>query len=134
MLLFLTMSMHDSFVHCRRRFSPVDLLDLLDPDMYPREELLERISSISAFKMPSSWSSSEGKFLPSAVRFQPGNIRAKLASGIPILMNSVNDNNASYVTSWTWGSRRYQLRRRKTKWQRLKRGLIRMKRKMLANT
>ena len=111
------------FVDCRQRYPPRSLFDLVDPESMSRQEILNRVASVSLFKAPSSWSmaglsscagsssplSSDGKVTWSSANFlsnrDSANVRAKLASGVPILMTTVEHSTLS--SSPTWGSRRH---------------------------
>mmetsp|Transcript_53743 Transcript_53743/g.61124 ORF Transcript_53743/g.61124 Transcript_53743/m.61124 type:complete len:514 (+) Transcript_53743:116-1657(+) len=98
------------------RMPPRSLLDLVDSNKYSRQELLQRISSISLFKAPASWSMTSGG-LPRSwkelndIEGTTYCVRSKLASGVPMLMNTVSD--SEIISRKTWGSRKY-LQRTKT--------------------
>eukprot|EP00536_Pseudo-nitzschia_multiseries_P012261 jgi/Psemu1/31520/gm1.31520_g len=96
---------------------PRSLLGLVDSDVYPRSDLLQRISSISLFKAPASWSMASGG-LPRSWKelneIEGTNycVRAKLASGVPMLMNTVSE--SAVIHRKSWGSRKYTQKRQKT--------------------
>jgi len=98
------------------RMPPRSLLDLVDSDTCSRSELLRRISSISLFKAPASWSMASGG-LPrswkelSQIEGTTYCVRAKLASGVPMLMNTVSE--STVINRKSWGSRKY-LQKKKT--------------------
>jgi hypothetical protein len=93
------------------------LLDLVDAKQYSRHDLLHRISSISMFKAPSSWSMASGRLsieetvVANFEAREPPYVRAKLASGVPMLMSTVAD--ARCLTSNEWGSRRFETKKKK---------------------
>jgi hypothetical protein len=95
---------------------PRSLLDLVDSDTHSRSELLRRISSISLFKAPASWSMASGG-LPRSwkelneIEGTTYCVRAKLASGVPMLMNTVSE--STVINRKSWGSRKY-LQKKKT--------------------
>lgn len=115
----------------RKRFPPRKLLDLVDADF---EELLLRVSSISAFRTPSAWRITSGKkwtlhrslsndsldSLASGARStQPAAemkisnqfIRAKLASGVPIVQKEIPDSHQLFRSVF-WGTYRYEILKR----------------------
>ena len=145
---------------CRKKTPPRALLDLVPAEMYSREELLHRVSSIAMFKAPSSWSMassapSSPRSYPqgagsesttnwivaggslvkggcedngSVVDFQPSFTRAKLASGIPMLIGTVE--HTSLLSQPTYGSRRYVLARKKKR----KKSIIQKWKRMILGT
>ncbi|MGK3738631.1 MAG: hypothetical protein ACI90V_005478, partial [Bacillariaceae sp.] len=100
----------------RNRMPPRSLLDLVDSDIHSRKELLQRISSISLFKAPASWNMASGG-LPRSwkelndIEGTTYCVRSKLASGVPMLMNTVSE--SAVITMKTWGSRKY-IQKKKT--------------------
>lgn len=106
----------------RNRIPPRSLLDLVDANQHSRSELLRRISSISLFKAPASWSMASGG-LPRSwkelneIEGTTYCVRAKLASGVPMLMNTVSESTVIHKKSW--GSQKY-LQKKKKKKQALK--------------
>mmetsp|Transcript_2540 Transcript_2540/g.6066 ORF Transcript_2540/g.6066 Transcript_2540/m.6066 type:complete len:537 (+) Transcript_2540:206-1816(+) len=122
-----------------KQFPPRKLLDLVDADF---EELLLRVSSISAFRTPSAWRITSGKkwtlhrTLSSDSLDSLGNapasstsssrqtaaemkisnqfIRAKLASGVPIVQKEIPDSHALFRSAF-WGTYRYEILKRKRK-------------------
>mmetsp|Transcript_2539 Transcript_2539/g.6061 ORF Transcript_2539/g.6061 Transcript_2539/m.6061 type:complete len:194 (+) Transcript_2539:1320-1901(+) len=134
-----TMSFFVSNTNHRKQFPPRKLLDLVDADF---EELLLRVSSISAFRTPSAWRITSGKkwtlhrTLSSDSLDSLGNapasstsssrqtaaemkisnqfIRAKLASGVPIVQKEIPDSHALFRSAF-WGTYRYEILKRKRK-------------------
>lgn len=96
------------------RMPPRCLLDLVDSSAYSRSELLRRVSSLSLFKAPASWSMASGG-LPRSwkelneIEGTTYCVRAKLASGVPMLMNTVSESTVIHRKSW--GSRKYLQRK-----------------------
>lgn len=96
---------------------PRSLLDLVDSDTHSRSELLRRISSISLFKAPASWSMASGG-LPRSwkelneIEGTTYCVRAKLASGVPMLMNTVSE--STVINRKSWGSRKYSQKKKKS--------------------
>ena len=85
---------------------PRSLVDLVDSSTYSRSELLRRLSSISLFKAPASWSMASGGVPRSLEELNEAYcVRAKLASGVPMLMNTVSESEVTDRKSW--GSRKY---------------------------
>eukprot|EP00535_Pseudo-nitzschia_heimii_P009348 CAMPEP_0197179046 /NCGR_PEP_ID=MMETSP1423-20130617/4121_1 /TAXON_ID=476441 /ORGANISM="Pseudo-nitzschia heimii, Strain UNC1101" /LENGTH=496 /DNA_ID=CAMNT_0042628895 /DNA_START=85 /DNA_END=1575 /DNA_ORIENTATION=- len=94
------------------RMPPRSLVDLVDSDVYSRAELLRRISSISLFKAPASWSMASGGVPRSLKELNESHcVRAKLASGVPILMNTVAQ--STVIERKSWGSQKH-LHKQKT--------------------
>ncbi|CAJ1931117.1 unnamed protein product [Cylindrotheca closterium] len=156
-------SRHDNTVHCRvpvqeiledalgilKRFPPRKLLDLVDADF---EELLLRVSSISAFRTPSAWRITSGKkwtlhrslsndsldSLTSAplssstrreMKISNQFIRAKLASGVPIVQKEIPDSHQLFRSVF-WGTYRYEILRRKRRRGKLRKFARRMIRRL----
>ncbi len=102
---------------------PRSLLDLVDATICSRSELLRMISSISFFKPPASWSMASG---PSPRSWKELNeidgttycVRAKLASGVPMLMNTVCE--STILNKNDWGSRKYCQKKKKRKPMKIK--------------
>ena len=100
------------------RMPPRSLLDLVDATTCSRSELLRMVSSISFFKPPASWSMAAG---PSPRSWKELNeidgttycVRAKLASGVPMLMNTVCE--STVLNKNDWGSRKYLQTKKKRK-------------------
>ncbi len=98
------------------RMPPRSLLDLVDSCEYSRSELLRRISSISLFKAPASWSMASGG-LPRSwkelndIEGTTYCVRAKLASGVPMLMNTVSQ--STVLNRKCWGSHKYLQKKKK---------------------
>eukprot|EP00537_Pseudo-nitzschia_pungens_P011722 CAMPEP_0172389478 /NCGR_PEP_ID=MMETSP1061-20121228/6358_1 /TAXON_ID=37318 /ORGANISM="Pseudo-nitzschia pungens, Strain cf. pungens" /LENGTH=521 /DNA_ID=CAMNT_0013119649 /DNA_START=12 /DNA_END=1577 /DNA_ORIENTATION=- len=109
------------------RMPPRSLLDLVDSNSYSRSELLRRISSISLFKAPASWSMASGG-LPrswkelSEIEGTTYCVRAKLASGVPMLMNTVSQ--STVIQRKSWGSRKYTQKRKTLKIKKLVRIIL----------
>mmetsp|Transcript_11805 Transcript_11805/g.33901 ORF Transcript_11805/g.33901 Transcript_11805/m.33901 type:complete len:357 (+) Transcript_11805:790-1860(+) len=109
------------------RIPPRSLLDLVDSNSYSRSELLRRISSISLFKAPASWSMASGG-LPrswkelSEIEGTTYCVRAKLASGVPMLMNTVSQ--STVIQRKSWGSRKYTQKRKTLKIKKLVRIIL----------
>ena len=97
---------------------PRSLLDLVDSDKHCRSELLRMISSISLFKAPASWSMASGG-LPKTwkelneIEGTAYCVRAKLASGVPMLMNTVGE--STVLKRKSWGSHKYLQKKKKKK-------------------
>jgi hypothetical protein len=89
-------------------------LELIDPNQYSKEELLERVSKISALKAPLSFNMTSGHTFvqmapPLSKQIFPN---SKLASGVVILQGEVS----SFLTKTkSWGSRRYLQKKKKRK-------------------
>ena len=107
---FLTKPFVTLYMLIRKQCPQRSLIDLVDSGMYPRQDLLRRISCISLFKAPASWNLAAGNlnstcdshgFLSERVF-----VRAKFASGVPLLMATVS--NSALTTSSTWGSRKHR--------------------------
>jgi len=99
------------------------LLDLVDFSKYPRTELLKIISSVSLFKAPASWNVASGGLPRSWKDLNERDetsycVRAKLASGVPMLMNAVSE--SAVITTNSWGSRKYLRKKATLKMRRLK--------------
>mmetsp|Transcript_14769 Transcript_14769/g.23872 ORF Transcript_14769/g.23872 Transcript_14769/m.23872 type:complete len:270 (-) Transcript_14769:201-1010(-) len=117
----------DDSIAIMKDFPPRSLLDLVDSQMYPRHELLQRVATISLFKAPASWSIASGglrKTGNTAKKFMDhlGNdsmiVRARLASGVPMLIST---STASAMTSSPqWGSRKHIVPKRRKKASKLK--------------
>ena len=89
---------------------PRSLVNLVDSQTYSRSELLRRISSISLFKAPASWSMASGGVPRSLKELNEIDgttycVRAKLASGVPMLMNTVSE--SAVLNRKSWGSCKY---------------------------
>jgi len=99
------------------KMPPRSLLDLVDSDTHSRSELLRMISSISLFKAPASWSMASGG-LPRSwkelneIEGTTYCVRAKLASGVPMLMNTVSE--STVINRKSWGSRKYSQKKKKS--------------------
>jgi hypothetical protein len=113
----------------RHKFPPRSLFNLVDPERCPRPQLLEHMSSVSMFKAPASWSmsalsSAQGSWSTDgdiSVEVKETNVRAKVASGVSILMRTVPQQSEE-MNNPTWGSRRHiQLKPKRSKWQKYKR-------------
>jgi hypothetical protein len=126
----------DDAITIMNRVPPRSLLDLVDPKLYKRPEVLQRASSISLFKAPASWTLMTGCFSSGAWTVTSTTdpmssdcvfVRAKLASGVPLLMKStISKSSLPCITSAlmlspSWGSQRYTKVRRKTIKARLRR-------------
>jgi len=101
-----------------KRIPPRDLLHLVDKEeLYSREDLLQRASSISMFKAVPSWSVAGGQLTGTlaatilAPSYSADAAHAKLASGVPILTDTVPM--ATILNNRNWGSRRYQIAKKK---------------------
>jgi hypothetical protein len=114
---------------CRHEFPPRSLFNLVDPKTCPRPQLLEHMSSVSMFKAPASWSmsalsSAQGSWSTDgdiSLEMKETNIRAKVASGVSILMRTVPKQSVE-MNNPTWGSRRHiQPKPKRSKWQKYKR-------------
>lgn len=109
------------------RIPPRSLLDIIDTKLYSRKDLLQRISSISLFKAPASWSMNSGG-LPRSwkelndVQGTMYCVRSKLASGVPMLMNTVSE--SPVISRRSWGSRKYSKRKKTLKMRKLIRVIL----------
>ena len=113
----------------RKEYPPRSLLDLVDSQMYNRQDLLQRVSSISLFKAPAYWNVASGGLGRLGISTNDGEtttclsndstfVRAKLASGVPILMATASD--SAMINAPTWGSRRYNQPKKRQKISKLK--------------
>jgi hypothetical protein len=122
-------------VYPRKKYPPRSLLNLVDADF---DDLLHRISSISALRTPNAWRITSGKKLTFHVASQqqeqmPLFVRAKLASGVPIIHQEIPDS-CPVLKSQSWGSQRYLRRKGRPKWKKYtKRLLKRLKSKLKAS-
>lgn len=76
----------------RRLYPPRSVLDLVDDDELPRSLVIQRANSISMFQAVRYWAISSPSTMSPLGPFQAisGPVtRAKLASGVPLLMNAV---------------------------------------------
>ena len=81
--------------YCRRRYPPRSLLDLVDEEVMVRTLVIQRANSISMFQAVRSWTLSSSS--PTSPLLGPFHAhhqhviytRAKLASGVPLLIDSV---------------------------------------------
>lgn len=106
---------------------PRSLLDLVDSGAYSRSELLRRISAISLFKAPASWSMASGGLPRSRKELDEVEgttycVRAKLASGVPMLMNTVSK--STVMIKKSWGSRKYLQKKKNMKMKKLVRIIL----------
>eukprot|EP00538_Stauroneis_constricta_P002418 CAMPEP_0119562198 /NCGR_PEP_ID=MMETSP1352-20130426/19707_1 /TAXON_ID=265584 /ORGANISM="Stauroneis constricta, Strain CCMP1120" /LENGTH=482 /DNA_ID=CAMNT_0007610545 /DNA_START=243 /DNA_END=1688 /DNA_ORIENTATION=+ len=104
------------------RTPPRALLDLVTEESCPRREVLEKAATISMFKAPSSWSMTGLTFMAGRLEGdvvvpnnQTKDVRAKLASGVPCIMNTVQGAQ-TLCKSRTWGSRRHIFVKRRSIW------------------
>lgn len=109
------------------RMPPRSLLDLVDSGAYSRSELLRRISAISLFKAPASWSMASGGLPRSRKELDEVEgttycVRAKLASGVPMLMNTVSK--STVMIKKSWGSRKYLQKKKNMKMKKLVRIIL----------
>ncbi|KAG7350483.1 Rab-GTPase-TBC domain containing protein [Nitzschia inconspicua] len=125
----------DDSITIMNQFPPRSLLDLVDPTIYSRHDLLRRVSSISMFKSPPSSSLNSGDF---SMKNRPWwhvmstddlstdslFVRSKLASGVPTLM--VASSGAALIQSQSWGSRKHYPKRKKnnSKWKNRIRSIV----------
>lgn len=88
----------------RQKHPPRSLLNLVDDKVLPQSAVLQRASSISMFQAVRSWTvTSPATVSPLGPR-SSGYTRAKLASGIPLLMTTVG---------WDWTRHRQSIRQRR---------------------
>lgn len=117
----------DDALAIMKRHTPRSLLDLVDSQMHPRQELLQAMSNIAAFKTPQSMGVSlYGDSVPGSVTelakmSSPSYcVRAKLACGVSIWMQTVAD--STVLASPTWGSGKEYKLLAKTKTTRKRKG------------
>jgi hypothetical protein len=78
-----------SISYCRHQYPPRTLLDLIDEDVMSRTLILQRATSISMFQSVRAWTVASPFVMSPLGPFQDTRTRAKLASGVPLLIDTV---------------------------------------------
>mmetsp|Transcript_18594 Transcript_18594/g.51693 ORF Transcript_18594/g.51693 Transcript_18594/m.51693 type:complete len:176 (-) Transcript_18594:1134-1661(-) len=112
-----------AFVCDRHRVPPRSLLTLAGADTADRKVVLEKAASISMFKAPSSWSMAGLTFLSGRLdgdvivpTSETKLVRAKLASGVPCIMGTVQQPR-KICNAPIWGSRRHVHKKQRSIWE-----------------